>query len=608
MGRKKTGEKRPRFPELDDPREDIDCDDHYTEVRFEAVESERRETNEELEEQQKDFQCLVCHEIAQKAVTTECCRQVLCGDCNAIHRARGEHSCPCCRQEGYRAIDNGALERIIKNLPVNCLRCGQRVTRGDLESHQRLHCPGNRFKCNHCGTIVQWNNMAGHLVGECKRFTFDCPGCGDTVPRHLYAKHRATCRYVQMRRLNEEQLDTREEQLESQIESRALVEKEHLRTRNALDNRLNAIEGKFAEMQGNIKKLLEATTTPPVFVPPPLSPEKMQPLGAIVDESDVDSVVLAWEECAKTRPEGQALRAGLARVWDAPQLIRRKDEASGAAHFQIKQIDALLDALNGCFAPMYECVVAGGAALFGLYDPAGKGTKLRASDLDIFVIVRPEFRQTSDLGVQRSSPLVAPEDLQYNTTLERFRSQVRRFYPRAIDFVESPRVSLEALFDAFDNPCCQVAYSRSCGGFVCSMRHLILRRNNISIVHDTGSHRCERHRKYTLRARELLEVEPKETIYVGIGDKEEMLRIIGGMHDAARCVTEEDCDTAQRRSRSCLGRAGVFIGDNEEEEYPRAHLRWVPPSARDPSPLIWLHKDLCVPLPVERRGGKESRQ
>ena len=75
--------------------------------------------------------CPICLEICTNAVETACCSQLLCENC-----AFGLQSCPVCRAEPLSVSINRSIRRVIGAMPIEC-KCGVRVTRADMQDHER---------------------------------------------------------------------------------------------------------------------------------------------------------------------------------------------------------------------------------------------------------------------------------------------------------------------------------------------------------------------------------------------------------------------------------------------------------------------------------------
>ena len=63
--------------------------------------------------EQYDYQCIICLEIADRAVVTQCCAKVMCSLC---YLKVMEKDCPNCRAEKWQAKEETFLRKMIMEI------------------------------------------------------------------------------------------------------------------------------------------------------------------------------------------------------------------------------------------------------------------------------------------------------------------------------------------------------------------------------------------------------------------------------------------------------------------------------------------------------------
>ena len=84
---------------------------------------------------EKDLECVVCQEPAEKAVNCVACDNIMCE--SHISKLL---MCPFCKSTPFKTQPNGFVRRLISNLEVPCPDCGAPIARGDLSNHKNKFC------------------------------------------------------------------------------------------------------------------------------------------------------------------------------------------------------------------------------------------------------------------------------------------------------------------------------------------------------------------------------------------------------------------------------------------------------------------------------------
>lgn len=114
--------------------------------------------------------CLVCLEIANDAVESECCNCIYCKKCAEGIRASRNSSCAKCRAGSFKWRDSVLARRMISSMPCECPNCKQGTTLGDLNTHL-LVCPAAMRKCHvsKCTFNATTDEFLVHLMKDHKK-------------------------------------------------------------------------------------------------------------------------------------------------------------------------------------------------------------------------------------------------------------------------------------------------------------------------------------------------------------------------------------------------------------------------------------------------------
>ena len=83
----------------------------------------------------KDFECVVCQDIAEEAVHCIRCENILCKN----HLSKISR-CSLCKSTPFETHTNEYVRRLISKLQVTCPECKAPIARGDLSTHQKQFC------------------------------------------------------------------------------------------------------------------------------------------------------------------------------------------------------------------------------------------------------------------------------------------------------------------------------------------------------------------------------------------------------------------------------------------------------------------------------------
>lgn len=114
--------------------------------------------------------CLVCLEIANDAVESECCNSIYCKNCAEGIKNSNNKACAKCRSEPFKWKDSILARRMIGSLPCECPNCKQGTTLGNLNTHL-LVCPTAMRKChvNKCTFTSTTDEFMNHLLKDHKK-------------------------------------------------------------------------------------------------------------------------------------------------------------------------------------------------------------------------------------------------------------------------------------------------------------------------------------------------------------------------------------------------------------------------------------------------------
>ena len=95
--------------------------------------------------QVQDFlQCIICLEIAKKAMECEQCNNLMCEECITILKKR---ECPSCRKFNFAVKPSVLARRMIGSMPAECPNaCGENSTVGNLDDHLKK-CANRVYLC-----------------------------------------------------------------------------------------------------------------------------------------------------------------------------------------------------------------------------------------------------------------------------------------------------------------------------------------------------------------------------------------------------------------------------------------------------------------------------
>ena len=163
-----------------------------------------------------EFNCLICLEVCEDAVATNCCHQLYCETC--ISRCE---TCPNCRKRPFSTYISIPVRRIIGNQKVSCELCDHVVTRADLvqhkkkfcekrlmscnlchfaypscslEAHKRNECPNRKVNCTQCQVVLNHVNVESHKTERCPRRMVTCNTCTQQLPFVHLRAHARRCR------------------------------------------------------------------------------------------------------------------------------------------------------------------------------------------------------------------------------------------------------------------------------------------------------------------------------------------------------------------------------------------------------------------------------
>jgi len=93
-------------------------------------------------EEELEYCCVICLDIAEDGVETSCCHQLFCYDC--LSRVRKK--CPMCRRQ-FQIVTSSKAD-VIKRMLSKCTNegCGKEVLRLELKEHKRV-CLHRLFTC-----------------------------------------------------------------------------------------------------------------------------------------------------------------------------------------------------------------------------------------------------------------------------------------------------------------------------------------------------------------------------------------------------------------------------------------------------------------------------
>ena len=174
----------------------------------------------------KDLVCPICHELLDEAQQTPC-GHLFCKKCLKKKKHSGSLKCTGCRSEHNKEPSDDAYnDRRVQRLAVKCpyqpcqwtgpLReiqkhltdagckdikakcpnaCGEEVTRGSLQQHQRNSCPLRTYHCQFCNKKDTYRNITNEHYEICEQFPLPCPNkCGkQQIPKKEIEHHLAEC-------------------------------------------------------------------------------------------------------------------------------------------------------------------------------------------------------------------------------------------------------------------------------------------------------------------------------------------------------------------------------------------------------------------------------
>ena len=120
-----------------------------------------------LKEKVDEVKCIICHEVADNAQQTLCCRNTICQQC-ASKWKEGSNSCPQCRKQAFEIIVDPKTQHEITGATV--------------------YCPNYHFGCD---WVDGFGRVAHHLAADCEYEGKKCPNspCEEVVPKKLLASH-----------------------------------------------------------------------------------------------------------------------------------------------------------------------------------------------------------------------------------------------------------------------------------------------------------------------------------------------------------------------------------------------------------------------------------
>eukprot|EP00743_Colponemidia_sp_Colp-15_P008271 GILK01008978.1.p1 GENE.GILK01008978.1~~GILK01008978.1.p1 ORF type:complete len:439 (+),score=20.42 GILK01008978.1:2-1318(+) len=201
---------------------------------------------------QKEFECIICLEVAENAVVCSSCDVMCCEKC-----VQALSSCAHCRKSPFAFAPNVALRRLISRLPVvcehcngfttkaglshhmteqcsapaacphegctlaverrllraheqecgfakvACLHCALQTARNDLNRHFRI-CPSRIVTCRFCSMQLQFRLLDQHNTDHCPVNFETCQHCKSSIHKNVASQHQSTCseRRVKCRHCN----------------------------------------------------------------------------------------------------------------------------------------------------------------------------------------------------------------------------------------------------------------------------------------------------------------------------------------------------------------------------------------------------------------------
>eukprot|EP00742_Colponemidia_sp_Colp-10_P006407 GILJ01006865.1.p1 GENE.GILJ01006865.1~~GILJ01006865.1.p1 ORF type:complete len:489 (+),score=5.02 GILJ01006865.1:76-1542(+) len=137
---------------------------------------------------QKEFECIICLEVADNAVDCSTCHVVCCESCSTRLS-----SCPHCRKQPAIFSANVALRRLISRLPYTCERCGELTSKETLSNHLREHCfPPSACPNNGCAVVLKRRMLTEHEQ-TCGFVMVSCSSCAQEIRRNDITRHTRIC-------------------------------------------------------------------------------------------------------------------------------------------------------------------------------------------------------------------------------------------------------------------------------------------------------------------------------------------------------------------------------------------------------------------------------
>ena len=186
--------------------------------------------------------CSICTKVLRDAHLTDCCGQHFCASCltHWLGTQQRRKTCPHCQQRNFQHIVNKAMIREVNEFKIHCTnhregcgwvgelgglkrhldsdkgcgyvevtctnrRCGERMSRKNLQTHLQEMCYYRPYECEHCGhkntyTAITGKQKKGFMLVQshylkCPEFPLACPNrCGVTgIRRRAMPDHHSSC-------------------------------------------------------------------------------------------------------------------------------------------------------------------------------------------------------------------------------------------------------------------------------------------------------------------------------------------------------------------------------------------------------------------------------